>query len=109
MSNRALNPWAIGESAEVLAILWDKSQVFGLSLLAKLSDDNDGISNLPPEMAWATKEIWFVATCRIWALEDRTQPATYETLLKHLRAVHSFIHTATNEKLQALAGEVING
>ena len=89
MTTKFLNPWAHGLEPETLALFREVSAAFADSVAARARRmDPERFGRQAPETDEAMKEAYFVAFCRIWALEEQGgRTVCLNTLMKHLRAV----------------------
>ena len=90
MTTKFLNPWAQGLEPETLALFREVSAAFADNVAARARVlDPERFERDTPERDEGMKEAYFVAFCRIWALEDKgSRTVSLTTLMKHLRAVN---------------------
>ena len=89
MTKQLPNPWAQGLEPETLALFREVSAAFADSVAARARViDPQRFGRPTPERHEGMREAYFVAFCRIWALEEKGgRTVTLSTLMKHLRAV----------------------
>jgi hypothetical protein len=103
MTTKFLNPWAQGLEPETLALFREVSAAFADSVAARARAlDPRRFERHTPERDEAMKEAYFVAFCRIWALEDKgSRTVSLNTLMKHLRAMDDLPLAETEAEAEA--------